>query len=195
MQLTALADKACDRTTIGRTQTPMKDRIERALAGLIGLPMWAASRAADMATFQFGERRRVRNRQGQAIEVGEYALHVQCAWRLVDASGIVVASRDYYYPAGDPDVEPPDFDHDQLGANRQDERMEAFFSHCGDEFPVVQRLEADRVGSLRIVMSHKTDLEVFPNDSLDWEHWRFFRPHSGERHFVVTGRGIEPNKA
>jgi hypothetical protein len=168
----------------------MKEEIERSLAGLIGLPLWAAGRAADMAAFQFGGRLLVQNRKGEPTEVGEYALHVQCAWRLTDADGIVVASRDYYYPAGDPDVVPPNFDHDQPGANRRDERMEAFFSKCGNDFPVVKLVEADRLGGLRIFMSRAIDLEVFPNDSLGEEHWRFFR-HFSESHFVVTGRGIE----
>lgn len=169
----------------------MKDKIERSLAPLVGLPMWAAGRAGDMAMFMFGERRLVTKPPGKVVEVGEYALHVQCAWRLVGAKGIIVASRDYFYPAGDPDDEPPDFDHDQPGANRRDERMDAFFADCGDRVPVVRRIEADRVGSLRMTMSREVTLEVFPIDSLEMEHWRFFRAASGERRFVVTGLGAD----
>jgi len=169
----------------------MKDKIEQVLASLLGLPMWAADRAADMEMFSFGDRRIVQNRHGEPIEVGQFSLHVQCAWRVVGAGGIIVASRDYFYPAGDPNVEPPDFDHDQPGANRRDERTTAFFAKCGNRFPVVHRVEADRLGSLRIVMSDDITLEVFPNDSLENEHWRFFQPRSDERHFVVTGRGFD----
>jgi hypothetical protein len=33
-------------------------------------------------------------------------------------------------------------------------------------------------------------LEVFPDDSLDDEHWRLFQPSRDLRHFVVTGAGI-----
>ena len=119
----------------------MKGAIERTLAPLVGLPMWAGGRAADMTMFSFGDRWRVRNRHGEMVEVGEYALHVQCAWRLVGASRIIVASRDYFYPAGDPDDEPPNFDHDQPGANRREERMKAFFGERGTEVPVVQRMK------------------------------------------------------
>jgi hypothetical protein len=169
----------------------MKDKIERSLAPLVGLPMWAVGRAGDVAVFTFGERRRVKKRHGKVVEVGEYALHVRCAWRLVGAKGIIVASRDYFYPAGNVDDESPDFDHDQPGANRRDERMDVFFAECGDEVPVIQRIEADRLGSLRIAMSGEVTLEVFPIDSLQMEHWRFFRSASGEKPFIVTGLGAD----
>jgi hypothetical protein len=33
--------------------------------------------------------------------------------------------------------------------------------------------------------------EVFPDNSLDSEHWRIFVPGSDAKHFVVTGAGIE----
>jgi len=168
----------------------MKEEIERSLAVLIGRPMWAAWRAADMEMFHFGDRRTVQNRNREAVEVGDYALHVQCAWRLVDANRIVVASRDYYYPAGDPDVEFPNFDHDQPGTNRRDERMDKFFSKCGNAYPIVYRVEGDRVGSLRIVMSGEVVLELFPDDSLEDEYWRFFQPRSDEKHFIVTGQRL-----
>jgi hypothetical protein len=168
----------------------MKDRIEQSLASLVGLPMWVARRAADMEMFQFGDRQLTRNRRGEPAEVGQYALHVQCTWRLLDARGIIAASQDCFYPAGDPDNKPPDFEWDKA-VNRRDERMAAFFATCGNAFPVVQRVEADRLGSLRVVMSGEVTLEVFPDNSLEEEHWRFFRPASDEKHLVVTGRGLD----
>ena len=175
----------------GRTQSTMKDEIERSLSSLIGLPLWAADRAADMEMFDFGDRRLVQNMRGEPLEVGQYALHVQCAWRLAGPRGIIVASCDRFYPAGDPDNIPPDFAWDKAGANRRDERLTAFFAQCGDAFPVVQRIEADRLGGLRIVLSGDVTLDLFPDDSLENEHWRFFQPRSGEKHFVVTGRGLD----
>ena len=173
----------------------MKNEIERSLAPLVTLPMWAMDCAADLAMFTFGDRRLEQNRHGEVVGVREYTLHVQCAWRLVGQNGIIVASRDYFYPAGDPNDDPPNFDHDQPGANRRDERMAAFFAECGHEVPVVESIDADRVGSLRIVMSHDVTLEVFPNDSLEGEYWRFFPAYSHARHFVVTGRGIKDHEA
>jgi len=61
----------------------MKEQIEKALQVLVGLPLWEAGRVVDLEWFEFGARRTVlekdgRNR-GKSREVGEYALHAQCA--------------------------------------------------------------------------------------------------------------------
>ena len=44
--------------------------------------------------------------KGAERTVGDFALHVQCAWRIAGPNGIVAASRDRYVPAGDPDGDP-----------------------------------------------------------------------------------------
>ena len=79
-------------------------RLEGALAPLVGLPLWTSHRAADLQVFQFGDKRTVTSnfgpRKGQELAVGEYGLHIQCAWRIRGPSGIVVASRDRFYKAG-----------------------------------------------------------------------------------------------
>jgi hypothetical protein len=103
-------------------------------------------------------------------------------------TGIVLASRDRYFPAGDPDVEPPDFEWDAAGANRLDERVSAFFATAAP--PVVRAIRADAVGSLMLRLTGGWSLAVFPDDSLGEEHWRFFAPGS-KHHLVVTGKAIE----
>ena len=120
----------------------MRERILEALGPLVGKPLWASGRAADMQTFQFGARRPRTNRRGEPVEVGEWALHVQCAWHISGPEGVVVGSRDLYYPPGDdPYDEPPDFDWDRPGANRRDERADRFFADYAsraDAAPVVE---------------------------------------------------------
>lgn len=60
--------------------------IEAALAPLVGLPLWASGRAGDLQWFQFGAKHAVVAQSGSAKgterTVGDYALHVQCAWRI-----------------------------------------------------------------------------------------------------------------
>ena len=56
---------------------------------------------------------------------------------------------------------------------------------------IVLGLDADDVGGLRIYFSNGYKLELFPDDSLGEEFWRFFQLDSETRHFVVTGNGIE----
>jgi hypothetical protein len=146
--------------------------IESALAPLVGLPLWASGRAADLQWFQLGAQHLVTVQHGPTKgterTVGDYALHVQCAWRISGPTGIVVASRDRYVPAGDPDKEPPEWRWDRPGANRCDQRIETW---C-------------------LALSHGHALEVFPDDSQDGEHWRLLQPARDADHFVVTGAGI-----
>ena len=124
----------------------MKDEIERALMVLVGLPLWTAGRAADLQWFHFGRRHTVPTRRGGTKVVGDFALHVLCAWRITGPSGIVVASRDRYYPAGDPDEPGPDFQWD-AGPNRCDERLAAFLdAHSTCPLPV-EAVQGDDLGS------------------------------------------------
>jgi hypothetical protein len=167
----------------------MKDRIEQELRILIGQPLSEVFRVADMECFAFGHLVPVKNFKGEETESYEYALHIQCAWRITGPAGIVVASRDRYYPPGEPDTEPPDWEWDKF--NRCDERMASFLEEDRESHLVVQFIQAGEVGSVRIGLGQGFTLEVFPDDSLGGEYWRFFqRPSQGD-HFVVTSQGIE----
>lgn len=172
----------------------MQAQIEQDIAVLIGLPLLDAGRSVDIEWFHFGTLRTVTDRKGQQHEVGTYALHLQCAWRLVGPEGIVVASRDRFYPTSDRPLEDAfadDFEWDQPGANRCDERMEAFLEQYKSDNLYVKNIRADLIGSLWIQLGNDYRLEVFPDGSLEQEFWRFFEPDTETAHFVVTGSGIE----
>ena len=62
---------------------------------LIGLKLSRMALAADMRTLQFGN---TEERKGGGGVVGEYALHVQCPWRLEGKTGIITGSGDLYVP-------------------------------------------------------------------------------------------------
>ncbi len=130
-----------------RGEEIVKDQIEAQLRVLVGLPLWDSGRGADMEWFAFGARQTVPQRGGGSREVSEYALHVHCQWRLVSPTGIVTGRQDLYYPAGDPDQEPPDRDWDRQGANRCDERIAAFFAAPATSFLHVEQIWADQPGS------------------------------------------------
>ena len=171
----------------------MEHKIQHAASALIGLPLWDAGRAADLAWFIFGERRMVRDRNGEEREMGEFSLHVQCAWRIVEGEKTIVGNRDLYYPAGWDDAQefPTNFKWDVQGANCLDERFKRLF-HNGTNSFTVQSVQAGLAGALQIFFEKEMVLEVFPNDSFEGEHWRLFRPYRGEPHFVVNGKGIDP---
>ena len=171
----------------------MQTEIERRLADLIGLSLWDAGRVVDMTWFQFGDQRTIPGQGPESTRMaGTYALHVQCAWRISDPKGIVVASDDRYFAAGDNPFGIEDaFDWIRPGANRCDERLAAFFANRVQTPPVVTSCYADDFGGLRLRLSNGVTLEVFPDNSLPNEHWRLFQPGNDTSHFVVTGNGIE----
>ncbi|MFL5735685.1 MAG: hypothetical protein ACJ78Q_21210 [Chloroflexia bacterium] len=169
----------------------MKEEIERTIRVLEGLPLWAGGRAGPVEWFEFGDEYEVTDRNGTTRTVREYALHVTCEWRIVGPEGIVVGHMDKYFPAGDPYNEPPDFDDDKPGANRCDERIDALFAARASSPLTVEATSADHTGGIRLTLSDGYTLEVFPNHTLKYEHWRLFSPYTDEPHFVVTGNGIE----
>ena len=98
----------------------MKNQIEQILQVIIGLPLWSIGRAGDLEWFEIGDERRVIPiNNGETKIISEYALHVQCAWRIRNLNQIYVASRDRYYPQGeDPYKDFEKFDWDKPGVNR-----------------------------------------------------------------------------
>ena len=169
----------------------MRDEIESSLQALIGLPLLSVGRAADLEWFQFGRPQTVTNSRGETKTVGEYALHIQCAWRIRNSAGIIVASHDRYEPAeAVEDLE--SFDWDQPGANLCDRKMRQFLAEAKGDSQIVTQVEADDVGSLRILLSTDVAIELFPDSSEEdeySEHWRFFQSTSGTKHLVVRNGG------
>ena len=76
----------------------MKSLVERAVEPLLHAAVWGWGRADDLASFQFGQKREVVNSRGEVKTVGEYALHIQCDWRIIRGDEIVVGYRDVYSP-------------------------------------------------------------------------------------------------
>jgi hypothetical protein len=168
----------------------MKKQVRRALDVLIGQPLWSSGRAADLEWFQFGQRKAVNGARGDTKEVGQYALHVQCAWRIRHGDQVVIGSRDLYYPPEESDAPMEDFDWDVQGANRRDKRIAALFQNDTRHF-LVREVEVGEAGAFTIILNDEYALDVFPDDSFRDEHWRIFKPSAEEPHFVVTGKGLE----
>lgn len=162
---------------------PSKEDIQKALSVLIGESLWASGRAADLQWFQFGKRRKVKTVRGGEKQVGEYALHIQCPWRITHGDHIVVGSGDLYYPALEIDGPQENFVWDVQGANRRDKRITELFQGENRQF-LVKDIQADQAGRFVVVLDDDHALEVFPDDSLIDEHWRIFKPSEETPHFV-----------
>lgn len=173
----------------------IKGQILSHLEPLIGLKLSIARRAANLRNFQFGEIRKV-----DGGTVGEYALHIQCAWRIEGLNGIVTGTIDLWEPVEtgeDYNIETWDYDEDE---NLQDYQIGELLggydpetrSHVNDtNHLVVQDVEADNFGGVTIALSGGYRLILFPWGCQD-EDWRFFKPSSGQDqpHFVVSGGKI-----
>jgi len=170
----------------------MKEAIRSQIGKLIGLNLQYAGRASNLFWLGFGEMISV-TRRGKTEELAEYALDIQCSWRITKDNKILVGSRDFYSPRTGWNEENDDFDWDVQGNNRFDERIESFIENA-KEHVTVERVEPDEVGGLKIFLSQGYLLEVFPDTSEDDEYsefWRFFNRRENSPHFVVTGNGIE----
>jgi hypothetical protein len=170
----------------------MREAIRSQIGKLIGLNLRYAGRASNLFWLGFGEMISV-TRRGKTEELAEYALNIQCSWRITKDNKILVGSRDFYSPRTGWNEENDDFDWDVQGNNRFDERIESFIENA-KEHVTVERVEPDEVGGLKIFLSQGYLLEVFPDTSEDDEYsefWRFFNRRENSPHFVVTGNGIE----
>ncbi len=166
----------------------LSTKILKNLTPLIGLRLSAARRAATMRVFHFGEILEVDDGS-----VGEFALRIQCSWRLEYLQKIVTGSSDLWRPS----KRKKGFDWDtwdyHKDGNVQDERLlktlagydlKTESSINQTENLIVEKIEADDIGGAIISLSGDFKLVLFPNGT-SREHWRFFRPRVDKRHFVV----------
>jgi len=147
-----------------------------------------------MRSFAFGPLRQI-----QEGIVGEYALQVQCPWRIEDAQGVVTGRLDLWEPAeDDPDIDWETWDFEE-NENLQDRRIEAFLegydSQTGQfvdetDWLVVVAVAGDAYGGATLTLSGGFRLVIFPASSRG-EDWRVFRPATHEPHFVIAGGKIE----
>jgi hypothetical protein len=165
------------------------------LKPLIGLKLSIARRAANMSNFQFGQVREV-----DRGTVGEYALHVDCPWRLEGPHGIVTGWLDLWEPAeetGD-DFDWPTWTEekkDNLQEKRLGELLGGYDEQTHSVVNVTANLEVgdvqtDAYGGAVLRLSDGSRLVLFPAGSR-CEDWRIFQPQSDGPHFVVAGGKVE----
>lgn len=167
-----------------------KTQIIQSLSNLISLPLAIASDAADMKKFSFGA---IRPHPSGRGTVGEYALHIQCPWRLTQNGHIVTGSDDYYEPAEtDQEIDLEDWRAGNLQRKRLGEILRSFDSATrswvnGTDKLVVESVSADDFGGFELILSGGFRLQVFPSGSRG-EYWRFLVPGDLESHLVIDAR-------
>jgi hypothetical protein len=171
------------RITIAESNsTTMSITVQDALTPLVGIPMRSIGRAANLLWLHFGRMRDVPAQDGAMKSVGEWAVHIQCPWRICRSGQIVVAYHDYYYK---PDGNPLNDDWDSHGKSRFDFVARGLITEFETTPPTVASVTPDDVGGFSLRFSGEYRLDVFPDDSQgSSEHWRIFQPVQGSRHLV-----------
>jgi len=175
------------RSTASETELLIQVRLQ----ALLGMPLSIARNAADMKGFHFGS---IHPHPSGKGTVGDYALHVQCPWRIVDSRGIVTGRYDVFEPPRD-DAEIDE--DDQRDGNLQCVRIgnllkgydETTRSHINSTDSLfVEAVAASRYGDIDIHLSGGYRLQILPAGSKA-EDWRFFEMDGP--HFVVSGGRVE----
>ena len=160
-----------------------RKQVATTLSQIIGLPLTAARRAADMRTFQFGTLRAV-----ERGSVGDFALHVQCPWRIEGPDGIVTGRLDLWESVEEDIPLEQNWNYEQ-SPNLQDTLVERWLAEHKGAL-VVQSVDADEFGGASISLSQDFVLRMFPAGARG-EDWRLFRPNGDLPHLVISGGKVE----
>ena len=176
----------------------VKHQIEQALKPLVGLRLWGPARVLHRLLIQCGEPGPAPTRLDPTREVGEFAIYVSCAWRLIHGDRLVVGSTDCYWPS-DLDHDMKVFDWKQVGVTWWDKCMETFFQERAATLPRIEAVSADVFGGFRLSCSEEVVLEVFPNFTcaeFPWNKkervrfWRLLSRWTLGPEFVVGTSGV-----
>ena len=155
---------------------------------LVGKSVCKIGRAAAMCWIHFGRAVEIESRGRKRI-VGEFALDLDCPWRIRNSSGgIELGSADIFAPASG-HVLDVDFNWDVQGNNLFDEKAKLLFPE-GSQI-MVTFAELSSSYDLTITFSNGLCLESFVNASSQEECWRLFMPGLEHGDLVVTGVGIK----
>jgi hypothetical protein len=142
-----------------------------------------------MLSLQLGAARLAPTIHDPTREVGAFALHVFCPWRVVISGSLVAGAGDLFTPS-DPDADLETFDWDVVGAAWWDLRLTAAFA--GPDEHIIRSIAADAVGGF-VLNGGSIQFEVFPSSSsaphVETEFWRLFSPGRDEPHFIVDTSG------
>jgi hypothetical protein len=171
----------------------LADEVRLNLNPLIGLKLSRMARAADMRTIQFGD---TEARKSGGV-VGQYALHVQCPWRLENDAGVITGSDDLFEPYERAEQPGESFDWekgDSLQERVLRDLLKGYDANTkqivnSTNLLTVETVLADSSGGFCLSLSGGYRFLVFPN-STRREAWRLFIPskdgaESTQKHFVV----------
>ncbi|MDP9311233.1 MAG: hypothetical protein M3R24_10155 [Chloroflexota bacterium] len=171
-------------------QTP---DIRNYLHALVGLRLAAVNRAADMRVFQFGTLRAVAGRT-----VPDFALHIQCPWRIQQGDRLITGRSDLWQPADSTNSIDWDTWNYDANANLQDAKLKEMLGGDGPatrtienqtDHLLVETVAMDAFRGITISFSGGYQLVVFPA-GVRGEQWRLFQPTAEQPHLVCEDERV-----
>ena len=154
------------------------------LQDLVGFELTQTSRNANMECLKFGNKTNDNNQN-----IGEYALHIQTDWRIINEKNILVGSKDLYEPNSENQSE-IDFDYED--GNLRDENLKIIINSYS---LIISKITTDKIGGLNVKFENETELQIIPTTSNASEYnefWRLIDNRSTEtKHLVSRISGIE----
>ncbi len=164
--------------------------IIRQLSIIKNEPFRYIGRACNLAWLGFGKDVISKDYKGEERKTAQYALHIQCPFRISRGGMKVLASGDMYEPNSTTEWT-EDFDWDIAGANLYDEKASLLTEKLSHNNITAVNIESNEMGDVKIYLSDGYVIEIFTNNSSETEEWRFFETGIEKEHFVITGKGIE----
>jgi hypothetical protein len=118
--------------------------------------------------FEFGVQKPAKNRKGEDIMLADHALTIACKWEVVKGE----------FRLSSADFEPV----------RHDEHAAEFYELMETDPLVIESLEINQRGVIRIGFHDGHVLTVTPGRSKKWEHWRYM-PRGDEKGHLVLEAG------
>ena len=149
-----------------------------------------------MLWLQFGARTHAPTKRSPQRVVGDFALHLQCPWRVSASDAVVVASGDMFHPAADRDER--EFDPGRPGDAVADTELRRWIDAHANAPLEVMSVDVDCVGGFALELARSNVVEVFPDVSAavrpGVELWRLLRPGRDLAHVVLLSSGIEASE-
>lgn len=152
------------------------------IRSMIGLGLSGIGRALNMGVFSFGaDVAWVESDTGASRTGSEYAIHVQCPFRLTRGGRILVGSNDVL-PSREVMTDPIGRDSEMESVTAFDVVADRIVKATQSSPLVVRDVRITKSGDLRVELSDRVAIEAFPASGSPSEAWRLFR--RGGEHLV-----------
>jgi hypothetical protein len=164
---------------------------------LIGSPLKISRHAENMLILGFGEVVRGIGRRGHRISYGDFALHIQSPWRVLQNNKLIVSSADRWNPVNEiddwdewynnphPSIENIAWKQLLGSTDKSTSSYEALHNEL-----VVDKIALEPIGDLRVFIRGGYVLEIFACGNNN-EYWRLFEPKKDTEHLVFPAEHDE----